>query len=62
MTTYQDNPDGTRDYIVDMDALEAAAFLDDDDAPELTDEQFERLTAEMRQVREENEQTDKGSA
>ena len=33
----------------------AASFLDDDDAPELTEEQFDRLTEEMRKVREEEE-------
>ena len=55
MTTYHENPDGTRHWIVDPDALQAAAFLDDEGAPELTQEQFDELTCEMRAAREENE-------
>ena len=31
------------------------SFIDDEDAPELTDEQFEQLKDEMRQVREEED-------
>ena len=58
------NPDGTRTFYVDQDRLEGAALLDDEDSPELTDEQFERLTDEMRKVREEEENpiSDDGSA
>ena len=49
------NPDGTRTFYVDQDRLEGAALLDGEDAPELTDEQFERLTDEMREVREDED-------
>ena len=58
------NPDGTRTFYVDQDRLDAASFLDDEDSPELTEEQFDRLTDEMRKVREEEESpdTDEGSA
>ena len=55
MTTYYENPDGTRHWTVDPDALQAAAFLEDDDAPDLTQEQFDELTGEMRAAREEDE-------
>ena len=57
------NPDGTRTFYIDQDRLDGAALLDGEDAPELTDEQFERLTDEMREIREEeNGSGDKGSA
>ena len=58
------NPDGTRTFYIDQDRLDAASFLDDDDSPELTDEQFDELTDEMRKVREEEEARDgdEGSA
>ena len=64
MVRIRQNPDGTRTFFVDQDRLEGAAMLDGDDAPELTEEQFEELTDEMRKVREEEENrgTDKGSA
>ena len=55
MTTWKDNPDGTRTWHVDQDALYAASLLEGEDAPELTQEQFEQLTDEMRKVREEEE-------
>ena len=51
MTTWEWNEDGTRTWYVDEDALAAAAFLDYEGAPELTEEQFEELTEEMRKVR-----------
>ena len=62
MTTWKDNPDGTRTWHVDQDALYAASLLEGEDAPELTQEQFEQLTDEMRKVREEEEgwERDKG--
>lgn len=52
MTTFRENPDGTRHWIIDGDSLEAASLLDDPEAPELTEEQFERLREDMREVRE----------
>jgi len=55
MTTWKDNPDGTRTFFTPREALDAASFLDDEDSPELTDEQFERLTDEMRELREDEE-------
>ena len=54
-TSYQDE-DGITHFFVSKDALEAAAFLDDDDSPELTQEQFDRLTEEMRKAREGEEE------
>lgn len=45
-------PDGTVVWQVDPDALEAVALLEDTDI-ELTPEQFEQLTDEMRKAREE---------
>ena len=62
MTTWKNNPDGTRTWYVDQDALYAASLLEGEDAPELTQEQFEQLTDEMRKVREEKEgwERDKG--
>jgi len=55
MVRIVDNGDGTRTFYVDQDRLEGAALLDGEDAPELTDEQFERLTDEMRQIREDED-------
>ena len=55
MATWKDNPDGTRTWYVDQDALYAASLLEGEDAPELTQEQFEQLTDEMRKVRKEEE-------
>ena len=55
MTTWKDNPDGTRTWHVDQDALYAASLLEGEDAPELTQQQFEQLTDEMRKVRGEEE-------
>lgn len=55
MTTSYEDENGITHYVVNPDALMAASFLDDDDAPELTPEQFDRLTEEMRKVREEEE-------
>ena len=46
------DPDGTVRWRVDPDALEAASLLEDTDI-ELTPEQFEQLTDEMRKAREE---------
>ncbi len=60
MTTSWVDENGITHYRVSKDALQAASFLDDDDddddddAPELTEEQFERLTDAMREVREES--------
>ena len=60
---YTVNPDGTRTWHIDPDRLQGAALLDDNDSPELTEEQFERLADEMRKVREdEDRETDKSSA
>ncbi len=55
MTTSWQDANGITHYRVNPDALMAASFLDDDDAPDLTPEQFDRLTEEMRKVREEEE-------
>ncbi len=52
MTTWRMNPDGTRTWTVNFDALEAAALLEDTDL-ELTKEEFDELTDEMRKAREE---------
>ena len=38
---------------IDADTLAAAGMLDDPEAPELTEEQFEELVGEMRDAREE---------
>ena len=51
-TYYEENPDGTRTFYIDQDAAEAAALLDYTGAPEVTEEQFEELTEELRQARE----------
>ena len=59
MATYKDNPDGTRTWYVSEDALYAASMLEGEDAPELTQEQFEELTDEMRKVREEEEEEER---
>ena len=56
------NPDGTRTFYIDQDRLYGAALLDGEDAPELTDEQFERLTDEMREFQEEDNKRDESSA
>ena len=56
MVRIVDNGDGTRTFYIDQDRLEGAALLDGEDAPELTDEQFDELTDEMRKVREEEEE------
>ena len=60
MTRVKKNPDGTRTFYIDEDALQAASMLEDEDAPELSEEQFDRLTDEMRKAREEDLQ--EGSA
>ena len=60
MTRVKKNPDGTRTFCIDEDALQAASMLEDEDAPELSEEQFDRLTDEMRKAREEDLQ--EGSA
>ena len=52
MTTSYEDENGITHYHVSKDALIAASFLDNDDAPELTKEQFDQLTEEMRKVRE----------
>ena len=59
MATYRDLPDGTRVWHVSEDALYAASLLEGEDAPELTQEQFEELTDEMRKAREEEEQRER---
>ena len=41
-------PDGTWVIVTSGDALYAAAMLDDDDAPELKEEQFQDLTKAIR--------------
>ena len=50
-------PEDWRDVIpppifIDADTLAAAGMLDDPEAPELTEEQFEELVGEMRDARE----------
>lgn len=53
MTTWKDNPDGTRIFFTPREALDAASFLDDEDSPKLTEDQCECLTDEMRELRKE---------
>ena len=53
VTHIEENDDGTLTYHVSSDALHAASMLDNPDAPELTEEQFDELTDEMRKAREE---------
>ena len=55
ITRIVDNGDGTRTFYTSADALEAAEMLDYEGAPELTQEEFEELTEEMRKAREEAE-------
>ena len=43
MTTFREEPDGTRVWTVSADALYAAEMLDDEDAPRLTREEFDEL-------------------
>ena len=54
VTHIEENDDGTRTFHIDSDALHAASMLDSPDAPELTEEQFDELTEEIRQVREDD--------
>ena len=54
------NPDGTRTFHIDSDAAHAAAMLNYEGAPELSQEEFQELTGIMRKVREET--SGKGSA
>ena len=56
ITRIVDNGDGTRTFYTSGDALEAAEMLDYEGAPELTQEEFEELTEEMRKAREEAEE------
>ena len=56
ITRIVENGDGTRTFYTSGDALAAAEMLDYEDAPELTQEEFEELTDEMRKAREEAEQ------
>ena len=62
MTTFEEKPDGTRTWYVDEDALAAAAFLDYEGAPELTEEQFDELTEEVRKAKDEVGVDDDGPA
>ena len=55
ITRIVDNGDGTRTFYTSADALAAAEMLDDEDSPELSEEEFEELTDEMRKAREESE-------
>ena len=52
-TLLEVNPDGTRTLHIASDATHAAAMLDYDGAPELSQEEFGELTGIMRKVREE---------
>ena len=52
MTTPYEVINGVRHYYVSKEAMLAASFLDSEDAPELTEEQFERLTERMRETDE----------
>ena len=56
ITRIVDNGDGTRTFYTSADALAAAEMLDHEDAPELSEDEFEELTDEMRNAREEAEQ------
>ena len=51
-------PDGRRRFYVSSDALYAADMLDYEGAPELTGEEFEGLTDEMRKAREGDSERD----
>ena len=62
ITRIVDNGDGTRTFYTSGDALEAAEMLDYEGAPELTEEEFEELTGEMRKAREEAEEEKAGPA
>ena len=55
MATRRVDDDGRVTWYIDADTLAAAAMLDYEGAPELTDEQFDRLVEEMRKTREEVE-------
>ncbi len=61
MTTSWVDENGITHYRVSKEAMYAASFLDDDDSPELTEEQFGRLTDAMREVREESDTEQPGS-
>ena len=52
MTTPYKVINGIRHYYVSKEAMLAASFLDYEDAPELTEEQFERLTKRMHDLEE----------
>ena len=52
MTTPYKVINGIRHYYVSKEAMLAASFLDYEDAPELTKEQFERLTERMKETDE----------
>ena len=56
ITRIVENGDGTRTFYTSADALAAAGMLDYEDAPELSEEEFEELTDEMRKAREEADQ------
>ena len=62
ITRIVDNGDGTRTFYTGGDALAAAEMLDDEDSPELSEEEFEELTDEMRKAREEAEEEEAGLA
>ncbi len=47
MTTYRENPDGTRTWYISGDAFFAAEMLEGDDAPDLTREEFDELVDEI---------------
>ena len=62
VTRIEYHDDGHRTFHIDSDALYAAELLDHEGAPELTQEQFEELTDEMRKAREEADGEEEGSA
>ena len=47
MTTFREEPDGTRVWRISADALYAAEMLGGDDAPRLTREEFDELVAAL---------------
>lgn len=55
MTTWKENPDGTRTWHIPSEVLHGASMLDDEDSPELTEEQFDRLADEMRLAEEDGD-------
>ena len=50
MTTFRENPNGSREWFVDLDALEGSSLLEANGAPELTPGEFSELVAPMMAV------------